>query len=213
MAEIRWFGHNCFRIRAREATVIMDPVGKKTGFTMPRQSADIVTISHRHPGHSNLDAIKPEFKVIDGPGEYELHGVFITGIRSYHDKHKGAEGGYNTIYVVEMDGLTFAHLGDLGHSLNDDQTESLSLVDVLFVPAGGGPLLSPSEMAEVVGSLSPRMIIPMQYRAGNGDRSREEVESFCKQLGIEIPQPVEKFTLRASELTDQMQLVLLTPEG
>ena len=213
MAEIRWFGHNCFRIRAREATVLMDPVGKTTGFTMARQTADIVTLSHKHPGHTNLDGVKPDYQVIDGPGEYELHDVFITGIRSYHDKEKGAEGGYNTIYRVEFDGLKFGHLGDLGHTLNDDQIESLSSVDILFVPAGGGPLLSPSEMAEVVGGISPRMIIPMQYQVGKGDQGRDPVEAFCKHLGADIPVPLEKLTVKASDLTDQMQLVLLTPDG
>ncbi|HEV2074257.1 MAG TPA: MBL fold metallo-hydrolase [Thermomicrobiales bacterium] len=213
MAEIRWLGHNCFRIRAREATVLMDPVGKKTGFTMARQTADIVTLSHQHAGHTNLEAVKPEYQVIDGPGEYELHGVFITGIRSYHDRNKGTEGGYNTIYRVEFDGLKFGHLGDLGHPLNDDQIESLSSVDILFVPAGGGPLLPPSEMAEVVGGISPRMIIPMQYRAGKGDQSRDPVEPFCKHLGAEVPQPLEKLVVKASDLADQMQLVLLTPDG
>lgn len=192
---------------------MMDPVGKNTGFTMSKQTADIVTLSHKHPGHVNLEAVKPEFQVIDGPGEYELHGVFVTGIRSYHDKNKGVDTGYNTMYLVDFDGLRFAHLGDLGHPLNDDQIEALSNVDVLFAPAGGGPLLSASEMAEVVGGISPRMLIPMQYRAGKGDQAREEVAPFCKHLSVDLPEPVDKLTVKASDLTDQMQLVLLKPES
>lgn len=213
MAEIRWFGHNCFRIRAREATVITDPVGKKTGYTLPKQTADIVTISHDHPGHTNLAAIKPEFQTINGPGEYEIHEVFIDGMRAYHDKEQGESLGYNTVFRLEFGGLTYAHLGDLGHPLSDEQTEILNGVDILFAPAGGGPVLPASDMAEVIGAISPRMLIPMQYRAGKGDKDRNEIEPFAKHLSMDPPQPIDKLTVKASDLTDQMQFVLLKPEG
>ncbi len=213
MAEIRWFGHNCFRIKAKEATVLTDPVGKNTGYTLPKQTADIVTLSHDHPGHNNLAAVKPDYQLINGPGEYEVHAVFLTGFRTYHDQEKGAEHGYNTIYLIEMSGLRLAHLGDLGHTLNDDQVETLGTIDVLFAPAGGGPLLSTSDMAEVIGRISPRMLIPMQYKAGKGDKKREEIDGFVRHLGVEMPTPVDKINVRQSDLTDQMQLVLLKPEG
>ena len=215
MAEIRWFGHNCFRIRAREAIVLMDPVGKKTGYSPSKQTADIVTVSHKDPESSNVQMVKPEYALIDGPGEYELHDVFISGRRSYHDKVKGAERGYNTIFELDIDGLRIVHLGDLGHPLDDDSVEALSNIDILFAPAGGGggTTLSSSEVAEAVGNISPKMVIPMQYRTDKGDKNLEEVEAFCKHLGIEMPQPVEKLTVKPSDLSDQMQLVLLRPES
>jgi L-ascorbate metabolism protein UlaG (beta-lactamase superfamily) len=215
MAEIRWFGHNCFRIRAREAIVLMDPVGKKTGYSPSKQTADIVTVSHKDPESSNLQMVKPEYALIDGPGEYELHAIFISGMRSYHDNVKGAERGYNTVFEVDIDGLRIVHLGDLGHPLNDDAVEALSNIDILFAPAGGGggTTLSAAEVAEAVGNISPKMVIPMQYRTAMGDKDHEEVEAFCKHLGIEMPQPVEKLTVKPSDLSDQMQLVLLQPES
>jgi L-ascorbate metabolism protein UlaG (beta-lactamase superfamily) len=213
MAEIRWFGHNCFRVRAREATVLMDPVGKKTGYSVSKQTADIVTVSHEHPGHNNLQMVKPEYALINGPGEYELHGVFITGTRTYHDKKKGAEHGYNTVFELDMDGMRFAHLGDLGHPPSDEDLETIENIDILFAPAGGGPLLSASEVAEVVGNISPKMVIPMQYRTSQGDKDRDEVEAFCKHLGIEMPAPIDKLAVKASDLTDQLQLVLLQPNS
>lgn len=213
MAEIRWFGHNCFRIRAKEATVLTDPVGKKTGYAMSKQTADIVTISHDHPGHNNVSAIKPDFQIIDGPGEYEVHEVFLSGLRTYHDKDKGKSLGYNTVYRIEFSGLTYGHLGDLGHQLSDDHIEALGGVDILFAAVGGGPLLSASDMAEVIGAISPRMLIPMQFRTAKGDKDREEIAPFAKHLGVELPEPVEKLTIKSSDLTDQMQFVVMKPEG
>lgn len=211
MAEIRWFGHNCFRIRSREALVLTDPVGKNTGYSLPKQSADIVTVSHIHPGHDNLGQIKPEFVLLDGPGEYELHGVFIYGHRSYHDTTKGSELGYNTIFSIVTEGMRITHLGDLGDSPNDEVMEELEGTDVLLAPAGGGPLMSQTLMAELVGLIAPKMVIPMQFRTAHGDADRGEVAEFARQLGAQLPEPVEKITIKPSDLNEKMQFVVLTP--
>ncbi|MCC6703692.1 MAG: MBL fold metallo-hydrolase [Thermomicrobiales bacterium] len=211
MAEIKWFGHNCFRIRAKEATVITDPVDKVTGYSMSKQTADIVLVSHPHKGHSNLNAVKPEYQLVDGPGEYEMHGVFITGVRTYHDAERGAERGYNTIFIFELDGMKFCHLGDLGHLLTSDQLEEIGTPDVLMVPAGGKGVITPSQAAEVIGQLEPKIIIPMQYATEQGDRDLGDLASFCKALGVETPVAEEKLTLRdAGEAT---QVIALIPES
>ncbi len=212
MAEFKWFGHNCFRIRAREATVLTDPVGRGTGYSLPKQTADVVTISHEHPGHTNLDAVKPEFATVRGPGEYEVHDVFVTGIRTYHDAGHGAERGYNTVYLIEVEGMVVCHLGDLGHPLTEDQAEVMANVDILMVPAGGGTVLEPAQAAEIVGQLAPKIVIPMQYATAQGDKGLGGLEPFCKELGVEVPAGEEKLVLRQSDLGEAMRLVALKPE-
>ncbi|MDQ3780628.1 MAG: MBL fold metallo-hydrolase [Chloroflexota bacterium] len=211
MAEFRWFGHNCFRIRAKEAIVMTDPVGRVTGYSLPKQTVDLVTLSHDHPGHANLDAIRPEFSLLRGPGEYEVHDVFVTGIRTYHDAQQGAERGYNTVYLIELEGIVICHLGDIGHALTEEQAESMSNVDVLLVPVGT-PVLDPSVAAEIVTQLAPKVVIPMQYATERGDRKLGGLEPFCKELGIEPPVAEEKLTLRQSDLGETLRLVALRPE-
>ncbi len=211
MAEVRWLGHNCVRIRSREAVMLMDPVGKNTGYSLARQAADIVTISHPHEGHNNIGQIKPDYVVLDGPGEYELHGVFVYGSRAYHDAEKGAKLGYNTIFSVVTEGMRFTNLGDLGHQPKDDVIEELEGTDVLFVPAGGGNLLPPTQVAELVGVISPKIVIPLQFRTDLGDSGRGEVADFAKQLGMPLPEPVDKLTLKPADLSDKMMLVVLSP--
>lgn len=213
MAEFRWFGHSCFRIKAREATVLTDPVGRVTGYAMPKQQVDIVTLSHDHPGHANLDAVRPEYQLVKGPGEYELHEVFITGIRTYHDDEKGKKFGYNTVYLIELEGMVICHLGDLGHALTEEQAEAMAGSDVLLVPAGGGTVLDPVRAAEVISQLEPKIVIPMQFATDIGDKSLDGVDAFCKQLGVEMPAPEDKLVLRQSDIGEAMRLVILTPES
>lgn len=213
MAEFRFFGHNCIRIKAREAVILTDPVDRVTGYAMAKQTADIVTISHDHPGHTNLAAVKPEYQLVRGPGEYEMHEVFITGIRTYHDASKGKDRGYNTVYTFEVEGMRICHLGDLGHTLNAEQAELMEDSDILLVPAGGGDIISPEQAAEIIGQLGPKVVIPMQYATEIGDRNLGGLDRFCKALGVAVPAAEDKLVLKQSDLTETLRLVALTPES
>lgn len=211
MAEIRWFGHASFRIRAREATLILDPVPRSSGYRAEKQKADIVTISHDHPGHTATDNISGDFKIIQGPGEYEMNEVFVTGIRTYHDEERGAQHGRNTVYLIEVEGITFCHLGDLGHRLTDEQVEALESVDVLMVPVGGGTILDAAKAAEVIGQIEPRLVIPMQYRTEYGDKDLDDLDRFLKEMGSQEVTPVDRLQIRQSDLPESTQVVVLEP--
>jgi len=213
MAEFRWLGHNCFRIKAREATILTDPLDRITGYAMQKQTADIVTISHEHQGHINLNGVKPDFQVLRGPGEYELHDIFITGIRTYHDAEKGVRHGYNTIYLIEVEGIVICHLGDLGHPLTEEQAEAISECDVLLIPAGGGNVITSDQAAELIAQVAPKIVIPMQYATPNGDANLEQLAPFAKRLGMEMPEAIDKLVIRQSELPETARLVVLTPES
>jgi L-ascorbate metabolism protein UlaG (beta-lactamase superfamily) len=211
MAEIKWFGHGCFRVRGREATIVLDPVGKTTGYALPKQKADIVTISHPHPGHNAIGQVQDGYFLIDGPGEYEVSDVFVTGIRTFHDAKGGKERGYNTVYLLELEDLRICHLGDLGHPLTESQVEGLNDVDVLLVPVGGGNALDAQGANEVIGQIEPRIVIPMHYRTSSGDPGLTDLAPFCKALGVEDPVPQEKVNIRKSDLPETVKVVILEP--
>ena len=115
--EITWYGHACFRLVARGIAVVTDPYGPDLGHRLSRMNAAIVTVSHSHEGHAYVRAVRGSPYVISGPGEYEIGGVFVFGISTFHDAKKGSEHGKNTAYLIEIDGLTVCHRGDLGHGL------------------------------------------------------------------------------------------------
>jgi L-ascorbate metabolism protein UlaG (beta-lactamase superfamily) len=208
MAEFRWYGHNCFRIRGKDAVVMTDPVGRATGYSLAKTTADLVTVSSAQPEHANFAAIKPEYETIDGPGEYEMHDIFVTGIRTHLDQAKGKERGHNTAFLIELDGMVICHLGDLGHTLSAEQAEAMSDVDVLLVPAGS-KTLDPAQAAEIASQLTPKVVIPMQYATTQGDRDLTNFDTFVRNLGVDLPETQEKLALKSSELGDTMRLVVL----
>jgi L-ascorbate metabolism protein UlaG (beta-lactamase superfamily) len=208
MAEIRWYGHNCFRIKGKDAVVLTDPVGKSTGFALAKQTADLVTVSSPQPEHSNLGAVKPEYETIEGPGEYEIHDVFVTGVRTHLDEENGKKLGHNTAYLIELDGMVIGHLGDLGHALSEEQAEAMSDVDILLVPAGGKNL-DPARAAEITSQLTPKVVIPMQYATKTGDRDLAGLEAFARNLGVDLPPAEEKLAVKSSDLGETMRLVVL----
>lgn len=183
--DVTWHGHGCFRLRGRNATVVTDPFPPALGTRLPKLEADLVTISHAHPNHSHREAVvnKDAF-LVDGPGEYEVKGIAVFGIRSFHDNQQGAEHGLNTIYVIEVDEIRICHLGDLGHALDDSIIESIGTpIDVLLVPVGGGTSLGAEKAAEVVRAIEPRWVVPMHYRVPGLKTELDGVETFLKEMG------------------------------
>lgn len=218
MIEIQWLGHSCFRIKGREGIVVTDPYGPEVGFRLNRTTAHIVTVSHDEPDHNNVAAVKGvrgDPVIITGPGEYEVGGIFILGLRTYRDLRKGKVRGKNTVYVIEFGEATICHLGDLGHPLGDEELEDIGDVTVLLVPVGGKHSLNAAQAAEVVGQIEPRIVIPMHYGLPGANRLRlDGVELFCQEMGIKPGAPLEGLRLGAGDIPsaeDETRVVLLKP--
>lgn len=208
--DITWHGHSCFRLRGRDVTVVTDPYDRTIGYPALRLTADVVTISHAHPHHSHLAAVQGSERAprpVDGPGEYEISDVMISGVATFRDKQKGREHGKNTAYVLTLDDLTVCHLGDLGHTLTPEQIDSLQGIDVLLIPVGGHCTIDAVEAVEVVSQLGPRVVIPMHY--GTPAVPLDAVDRFCRELAVSDPQVQPRLAVTRSTLPAQTQLTLL----
>ncbi|MFC1900410.1 MBL fold metallo-hydrolase [Chloroflexota bacterium] len=207
--EIIWLGHSCFRIKGSHATLITDPYSPDLGYSLGKQEARIVTISHQHPGHSYAEGIGGDPKVINGPGEYEISGVLIIGVRTYHDAEKGEKRGKNTSYIIQIDELSICHLGDLGHSLTSEQREEMEDIDILLLPVGGTSTIDAVKAAEVVRQLEPKAIIPMHYKTEAIKKGLQPVDAFLKEMGIKEIEPQQKISFNKSNLPVSTQVFLL----
>jgi L-ascorbate metabolism protein UlaG (beta-lactamase superfamily) len=187
----------------------MDPCPETTGYALGKVQTNMVTISHAHPGHSYLDTLQEGYRVIKGPGEYEIKDTYITGIATFHDDVQGKKSGKNTVYVIEMEGVTFCHLGDLGHPLTPEVTGELGSINVLFVPVGGHSTIWAQAAADLVRNVNPGIAIPMHYKTEAEKAELEFPERFLKELGIKdlVSQP--KFVVTRTNIPASTQVVLL----
>ena len=213
MPTIIWHGHACFEIK-NEVTVVTDPHdGSSLGIKTPSAKADIVLISHKHYDHANgLPYVKKDGTVvIDKPGTYEVKGVKILGIATYHDEVRGAKRGPNTVFLFELSNIRFCHLGDLGHVLTDDQVNTLKPVNVLMIPVGGVFTIDAKQADEVVRRLSPNIVIPMHYKIPNLDLPIAGVEQFIAGKTNVEKIPTNTYTITKDELPKEPKIVVLTP--
>ncbi len=208
--EITWYGHSCFRLTERgSATVVTDPFDDTVvGYQPLKLKANIVTVSHEAPGHSFTDAVKGYSHLIEGPGEYEIGGVFITGVRT-NDAQKESEEHRNTLYVFDYDGITVAHLGDLRAVPTRSQVDALGTVNVALVPVGAGGALSAAKAAEVVSVLEPNLVVPMHYADGDNKLSLEPLEKFIKEMGLGSIEAEDSLKVTKSALPEETRVVIL----
>ena len=207
--DITWLGHSCFRIRGSQATIITDPYPPDLGYSLGKPTARIVTVSHQHPSHSYVQGVGGETKIVKGPGEYEISDVLIIGIAAFHDAEKGGNRGKNTIFLMEIDGISVCHLGDLGHVLTAEQVEEIGDVDALLLPVGGVSTIGASLAAEVVRQTAPKAVIPMHYKTPAINRELEPVEKFLKEMGMEQTGSQPKLSLTKSNVPASTQVFLL----
>ena len=207
--DINWLGHSCFRIRGTHATIVTDPYSPDLGYSLGKPTAQIVTVSHQHPGHSYVQGVGGEPRSVNGPGEYEISGVLIIGMATFHDEEKGSKRGKNTIYLMEIDEVSVCHLGDLGHVPTAEQVEEIEDVDVLLLPVGGVSTIDAPMAAEVVRQLDPKVVVPMHYKTEALNRQLEPVDKFLREMGVKGVTPQPKLSLTRANLPISTQVVLL----
>jgi L-ascorbate metabolism protein UlaG (beta-lactamase superfamily) len=209
--QITWYGHSCFRMRGKSGTVVADPYGPDIGYKLPRIRADIVTVSHDHPDHANVKALRGKPTIISGPGEYEIKGIFVIGIPAYSRGTAKAPAVQNTVYLLDFEGVTVCHLGDLRRVPTQSQVEELGDVDVLLIPVGDGTTLGAAKASEVISLLEPSIVIPMHYKT-ELLRGLElaPVDQFLKEMGVKEIAPQDELKITRGGLPSETQVMVMS---
>jgi L-ascorbate metabolism protein UlaG (beta-lactamase superfamily) len=208
MPDIQYLGRACVRVRGKEGIVLFDPFPKSNGYDLGRPTAQIVMLSSTDQTHVSAASVKPSKDsvfVIDGPGEYEVSGVMINGIRTFRGSSQAEPRLFNTVYVIVLDDITFCHLGELGHTPTTHQLEDIGQVDVLFVPTQSG--LAPDKIAEIIASIEPRVVVPLYD-------TPDQLEKLAHELGLKEWTAQEKLSVTAASLPgedDETRVLVLQP--
>ncbi|OGD85000.1 hypothetical protein A2165_04105 [Candidatus Curtissbacteria bacterium RBG_13_40_7] len=215
MVDIWWYGQSCFKIKGKSASVVVDPYNSEfTGFRPLKLEANIVCVTHDHKDHNEVGSVKgvEEGKdpfVISGPGEYEITGVNIEGIASFHDEKEGSERGINTIYLITIDDINIVHLGDLGQKkLTQEQIEQLSSCDVLMIPVGGVYTIGAKDAPDVIAQLEPKIVVPMHYKVDGLKINLDPLDKFLSTMGKK-QEPTAKLSVTQERLPEEVEIVIL----
>jgi L-ascorbate metabolism protein UlaG (beta-lactamase superfamily) len=171
-------------------------------------TADVVTVSNDHPHHNAVGEIGGDPTVLDGPGEYEVRGIFINGVRTPRPKTHD-DAARNTAYIMTIDDVTVCHLGDIAAVPSSEQIELMKDVNVLLVPIGGHCTIGPSEAAEVISLIEPRIVVPMHYATDSSTVELEGIDRFLREMGITQSEPQQRLTVTHSSLPAEPTVVLL----
>ena len=180
---ISWLGHACFLLETNQGTrLITDPYepggyGGAVGYSPINLEADIVTVSHQHADHNNIQDFKNSL-IVSEEGKTLVKNIEIKGILSYHDKDKGQSRGENIIFTIWADGLKVVHFGDLGEK--DIDLASFSDIDIAIVPVGGTFTIDAVEASQLIREISPKITIPMHYKTPKLGFDIDGVDKFLK---------------------------------
>jgi L-ascorbate metabolism protein UlaG (beta-lactamase superfamily) len=168
---IKWLGNSCFLVTSADGRrVLTDPFSRRWaredryGLREPRIPADIVLVTHEDSDHNALDIIPGSFFVVRGDlPEQEIFGVKVSSMSTFHGVVNGTIVKDNTVFIFELDGLRFCHMGDFFAYKHRHQPEMLKDIDVLMVPIGGRFSLDWDGAWEVIDHIGPKVAIPMHY--------------------------------------------------
>jgi L-ascorbate metabolism protein UlaG (beta-lactamase superfamily) len=220
--ELTWYGQTCVRLKGKDAVVVNDPYPAIVGPTGRGITGDVITYSHPDDAPPPKKAVKlsrdggtviptslESAFVLDGPGEYEVHDVLLTGVRTYRDGSRGTDRGRQVAFVTELDGIHTIHLGDIGHALTEEKLADIGRVDIVCVPIGGA--LTAASAAALVAQLDPRIVVPMPVCEAEAD-CQDALAKFLHEMGAE-PNVQPRLTVTSSGLPSETTTIVLESRG
>ena len=138
-AKIEYLAHASFVIESSNGTrVLIDPYHSysQLGYTFPADvKTDFVLVTHPHFDHDGSKYFGESTPVFRKSGTFTFKDINFYGIQSNHmgaeDMAKRGQQSYNIIWVVEVDDIKIAHLGD-NTSLTKEEIEKLSTIDYVI---------------------------------------------------------------------------------
>ena len=210
--DIRWQGQTTFEIATGDSRVIFDPYPKSPGPTPGWDGSLIITSSHFDPARIDIKKVDKAAFVVDGPGEYEVGGLALKGIPTPRSQ-EGVDRAINTVFVLETEGLSVCHLGQLRDPMAAQSRQALGAIDILILPAGGEGRIGPEEAATTIRQLDPKIVLPVYGGDQSGAQADESLKRLLAEIGVEAGDPIPRLSITRSNLPPEMRVVLLRPTG
>lgn len=212
--KLKYLAHACFLITSEAGLrIITDPyvAGGNIKYAPITDAADIITVSHDHSDHNAVSSVRGTPETFTGSGQKNIKGIQFKGIATYHDDSEGSQRGNNSVICFSLDGIRVCHLGDLGHRLSREQLNEIGEPDLLLIPVGGFYTIDAENATQICDELKPKIVVPMHYKTPKIDFPIASVDDFLKgKKNVNRPDSSET-ELRANELPDTTEIVVLKP--
>ena len=191
--KIKYFAHACFGLSfANGPVLVTDPYDESVTYPPCNAECDAALVSHDHFDHNHVQSLSGEFAVVKEPGTYEIGSAKITATPCFHDPEQGALRGRNLIFRVECEGLSIAHLGDLGHMPNEEQLAAISGLDVLMLPIGGTYTITTPQAEEIIRTVKPKVAIAMHFKTDDYEINISTPDEFIADMNaVRMPRELE----------------------
>lgn len=201
MLQIRWHGHSCFEI-TNDVTIVTDPHdGRSIGIPAPTVAGDIILVSHDHYDHNSVKSVeKHDSKVITDERKRTIGTIQVSGILAFHDTVHGERRGKTILFKFICDDVTFCHLGDLGHALDEKTLQQIGHIDILFIPVGGTYTIDADQAWAVIDSIKPRITIPMHYRIEGLSIPVAGIDAFLEKNHYKLRKVGNEIDIEKNEL-------------
>jgi len=212
--ELTWYGLGCFRLTERGfPSVVMDPLDPDEA-GLGHLQAELVTTSRFADDPSALvwPQVRGVSRTIASPGEYEIGGVFVTGVACLPAANEDAGAEEYVVYTVGYGGVVVCHLGELSRVPTQAQVEAIGPVTVLLIPVGIPNGLTPAMASETVSLIEPEIVIPMQYHLPGLKVDRNPLDGFLKELGVSESAPLPSLEVTDGVESEETQVVVLAPQ-
>ena len=202
--DIQFYGANCISLTHKGVRVVVDDNLAELGAKNILRPDDVALFTGPH---GEVKACL----VLDGPGEYEVSDISIVGLSAR--AHIDEPDQYNaTMFKLLVGELNVLVTGHIYPEVSERQLEQIGLVDVLFVPVGGnGYTLDPIGALKLIKEIEPKLVIPTHYddKALKFPIPQQELSVALRELAMEPKETVAKLRLKAGELGDVTQLIVL----
>jgi len=211
---ITWYGFSSFKLEGQKASVILDPFDNSGGLRQPRYVGDVTVSTTDSPLYNNIKKIKDseggQSFIITGPGEYEVGGIFVHGVKPKNGDDNKSQ--VSTLYKIDIDGMSIATLGSINHDLTDAELEILEGVHILFIPVGGHDVLNAKQATQMISQIEPRIVIPMHYKVPGVKPQLDSLDLFKKEIGVAPEEALPKYKIQKKDLpSGEMKVVVLKP--
>jgi L-ascorbate metabolism protein UlaG (beta-lactamase superfamily) len=201
---ITWYGHAAFLIETQGLRIILDPYRSPDsgGYLPINEPADLVIVSHEEDiYHSHIGQIAPPFQHVKAL-EIPVGGEVIRGIRFetvpvYEHADRKPEEKVTIIHFRSED-LHLAFLGDLGHSLTEEELAPLRGADIVLIPAGGPPTIDYPDIPPLLQAMDPRLVIPMHFKTRKINLNIKPVGKFVEALPGELVERIGTTSIEVS---------------